>query len=118
MKIYISGPMADLPNFNFPAFDKAAEKLRALGHEVFNPADKDRERHGEDFSEKNASGSIQEATAKGFNLGDALAEDCRWICKEAEAIYMLHGWEGSSGAKMEHLLARCMRLKFFYEDTI
>lgn len=118
MKIYISGPMADKPNFNFPAFDAAAAKLRALGHEVFNPADKDRERHGNDFAEKFSSGDLKEATAQGFNLGDALAEDCRWICKEAEAIYMLNGWEGSSGAKMEHLLARCMRLKFFYEDTL
>lgn len=118
MKIYISGPMSDLPLFNFPAFDSAAAKLRSLGHEVFNPADKDREKYGDDFLTDNTSGNLQEATAKGFNLGDALAEDCRWICKEAEAIYMLHGWEGSSGARMEHTLARCMRLKFFYEDSI
>ena len=118
MKIYLSGPMSDIPNFNFPAFDKAAAHLRSLGHEVFNPADKDRERLGDDFAAKNAAGNIQEATKQGFNLGDALADDCRWICKEAEGIYMLHGWEGSSGAKMEHLLARCMRLKFFYEDNL
>lgn len=110
--------MSDIPNFNFPAFDKAAEFLRNLGHEVFNPAEKDRELHGTDFAEKNKAGNIQEATSQGFSLADALTEDCRWICQEAEGIYMLHGWEGSSGAKMEHMLARCMRLKFFYEDHL
>jgi len=118
MKIYISGPMSDMPYFNFPAFDAAAARLRAAGHDVFNPAEKDREKHGDNFANISTIGSLEEVTKHGFNLGDALAEDCRWICKEAEAIYMLHGWEGSSGAKMEHLLARCMRLKFFYEDTL
>lgn len=118
MKIYISGPMADIPNFNFPAFDKAAAYLKSLGHEVFNPADKDREKYAANVVEGSTTGSLAEAAAKGFNLGDALAEDCRYICKEAEGIYMLHGWEGSSGAKMEHLLARCMRLQFFYEDHL
>jgi len=110
--------MQGIAQFNFPAFDAAAKRLRDLGHEVFNPADKDREQHGEDFSKNNSSGNIEEASKNGFSLADALTEDCRWICQEAEAIYMLHGWEGSSGSKMEHMLARCMRLKFFYQDTI
>ena len=38
--IYVSGPMSGLPDLNFPAFHAAAAELRALGHTVVNPAEK------------------------------------------------------------------------------
>ncbi|PWI80510.1 hypothetical protein DEO48_08430 [Enterobacter sp. CGMCC 5087] len=38
MIIYISGPMAGLPDFNRPAFFRAAEGIAARGHQVLNPA--------------------------------------------------------------------------------
>lgn len=115
MKYYIAGPMQGYEKFNFPAFDAAADYLRKQGHEVFNPADKDRERHGKDFADRFASGSIAEATAGGFSLREALALDTQWICKEAEAIYMLKGWERSGGARAEHALATALRLEIKYE---
>lgn len=37
--IYISGPMTGCPGLNFETFDRAAEKLRAAGFEVLNPAE-------------------------------------------------------------------------------
>ena len=36
---YISGPMTGIEDFNIPAFDLAAERVRNLGHIVFNPAE-------------------------------------------------------------------------------
>lgn len=39
MRVYISGPMSGLPDLNFPAFNAAADKLRAAGFDVVNPVD-------------------------------------------------------------------------------
>ncbi len=111
MKIYIAGPMRGIEDFNFPAFHKAAAELRALGHEVFSPAEKDIEIHGDHF--KSAVGDEAEAPSA-FNLRDALGMDLAWICKEADAIAMLPGWHNSKGANAEHATAVALGLKVFY----
>lgn len=36
---YLAGPMTGLPDLNFPTFHARAAELRALGHEVVNPAE-------------------------------------------------------------------------------
>jgi hypothetical protein len=38
VKVYIAGPMTGLPDFNYPAFFRAAEQLAAVGVEPINPA--------------------------------------------------------------------------------
>lgn len=113
LRIYIAGPMQGYPKFNFPAFDSAADSLQREGHKVFNPADKDRENYGKTFGEDNETGSIEAATE--FSLRDALALDTHWICKEADAIYMLKGWERSNGARAEHALATALNLEIKYQ---
>lgn len=106
-RIYVAGPMQGIPHFNFPRFNAITAALRANGHTVFNPAEKDIERHaGKDFSTDNMTGSVKEAQEKhGFSLRTALAEDCKFICEQATAIVMLPGWEQSMGATAEHRLA-------------
>ena len=114
--VYIAGPMTGIPEFNFPAFKAAAEKMRAEGHIVFNPAERDIERHGGvDISKGNASGSQEHAAKEhGFSLREALADDTAWICKEATAIAMLPGWERSRGAMAEHALAVALGHEVIY----
>lgn len=115
MKVYLAGPMRGLPNFNFPAFHAAAAKLRSEGHEVFNPAEKDNERHGTDISAGNATGDEKQAAQQhGFNLREALAMDLDFICRHAEAIALLPGWINSSGACAEAATARALGLEVIY----
>jgi hypothetical protein len=112
MRIYIAGPMRGVANFNFPAFHAAAKKLRAEGHHVFNPAERDNDHHGCDISEGNETGDENIAVLRhGFDLRSALADDLEFICREAEAIALLPGWHESKGAKAERAVARALGLK-------
>ena len=38
-RIFLSGPMSGLPEFNLPTFHAAADLLRTHGHHVENPAE-------------------------------------------------------------------------------
>lgn len=117
MRLYLAGPMRGFPEFNFPAFHAAAAQLRAAGHEVFSPAEKDIERHGTDISAGNKTGSEAEATAKhGFDLRVALADDLAWICANAEGIALLQGWSHSSGANAEYATARALGLHAIFQQ--
>lgn len=79
-KVYVSGPMTGLPEFNFPAFNAAEAMLREQGYDVENPASK---------------GIID-----GWEWEDYLRLDLRLIT-ECDAIYLLPGWENSRGARLE-----------------
>lgn len=120
MRLYLAGPMQGIPHFNFPAFNAVAAQLRAAGHEVFNPAERDIERHGGvDISKDNLTGSLaQSETEHKFSLRDALSEDHAFINGKAEGIVMLPGWEHSNGALGEwfnsRALSKAYPWKFFY----
>lgn len=111
MKIYVAGPMRGIPEFNFPAFNDAARVLREHGHTVFNPAEKDNERHGKDISAGNTEGCEKKAAEEhGFNLRVALGDDLAWICAHADAVALLPGWENSKGAQAEKATALALGL--------
>ncbi len=101
MKIYLSGPMSGYDNYNFPAFDYAADKLRAEGHIVFSPADNDRT-YG-------LTGETGKPFPPGITARTLLKDDCSWICDHAEMVVMLPvGWEKSPGANCERFLAKAI----------
>lgn len=112
MKVYLAGPMRGIPEFNFPAFHAAAARLRAQGHTVFNPAERDIEHHGVDISKGNATGDETIAVAvHGFNLREALNDDLTFICLQADAVAVLPGWESSKGARAEVATAHALGLE-------
>jgi hypothetical protein len=114
-KIYVAGPMRGYPEFNFPAFRAAAKLLREQGYTVFSPAERDEEVHGEEFASNFPTGSLEDATNQGFSLRRALYDDLAFITREADAIYMLKGWEKSAGAQAEWATARALDLDIIYE---
>jgi nucleoside 2-deoxyribosyltransferase len=107
LKVYLAGPMRDYPEFNFPAFSDGATKLRAFGFEVFSPAERD---INQGFNPSGMKGNNAELGPAGFSLREALADDLGYVCREADAVVVLPGWEKSSGATAEAYAAKALGL--------
>jgi len=106
MFIYVAGPMRGKPDFNFPAFEAATKYLRKLGHEVFNPAERDLTAG---FKSVGMTGH-EDLSEEGFDLRAALAADLAYITLEADALCVLPGWENSAGARAEVATAHALGL--------
>ena len=114
MKIYIAGPMRGYPEFNFHAFFKAEEYLHYAclsdgDDKIFNPAKMDLER-GLDVT--GLKGDLSELPDFDHR---ATMKECMIAITECTHIYMLKGWEHSTGARAEHALAVCLGLEVIYE---
>lgn len=104
-KCYISGPMTGLPYFNFPAFEKAAEYLRAAGWAVYSPRENDLEAG----IEPNPEGKLTEG---GPLYKDLMKRDLWQVC-DSDAIFVMPGWEWSEGARLEVDVAHRVRVPVF-----
>lgn len=101
-RVYIAGPMRGKPEYNFPAFDAAAARLRAQGYEVVNPAEMSRE----------AGVDNVESDPAAFNR--LIAEELREV-RACDAIYLLQGWETSQGTRDELEVALSHGLEIMLE---
>lgn len=88
-RVYLSGPMKGYDQSNYPLFNRVAGELRAMGHEVYNPAE-----------------FPHDGPRETFPLRKAFAAYAKFICEEADTIVLLPGWEKSLGASAELALAR------------
>lgn len=102
MRIYIAGSMRNVPYYNFPEFDKLATALRAEGHTVFNPADIDREAGFDPMTlpEDHDWSKLPDC----LDLREVIKRDIDAIL-ECDSIWMLPGWERSTGAIAEYGVA-------------
>src|SRR3990167_9342856 len=105
--------MWGIKDFNFLAFIQAEKLLRAQGHEVFNPAQRDLEHYGIGIC-NSPTGDFKDIAHLNFSLRETLAADVKYICEEAEAIVLLPRWEKSKGACAEKMLAEALGLDVFY----
>lgn len=89
MLVYVSGKMSGTgDDFNYPAFDRAAARLRELGFDVLNPAE--------------TAGGITHLDREQFmqlDIGYVMAADAVVVMSEP------WDWRTSKGAKFEIILA-------------
>lgn len=112
-KIYLAGPMRGIPQFNFPAFHAAAARLRAAGFEVFSPAE-----IGEaQLPSCQECNDEEAALQQGYTTREAMEKELIWICREADAVALLPGWQTSRGAMAEAAAAYAIGLPAFEFPT-
>lgn len=99
-KVYLSGPMTGIPDFNFPKFHRLAAVIRATGVECFNPAETD--------------GGSQDKPYEFY-----IREDIKALL-ECTELALMPGWENSKGANLELSIARALKLPVYQltEDGI
>lgn len=95
-RYYLAGPMRGYDHHNFPAFLLAARVLTARGIGVVSPAEKDIEA-GFDPSKP--------IEGQGFDMNEAFRWDFQAVI-ETDGIILLPGWEKSTGAKAERVVAQ------------
>lgn len=101
-RVYIAGPMRGIEEFNFPAFDMAAFRIEMAGHVACSPANLDRDA-GFDPVELPDSYDWN-MVPPDFDMHAAITRDINAL-RQCDAIYMLPGWEQSTGARAEKAIA-------------
>lgn len=97
MKVYISGMITSLKEDQYrKAFKDAADYLRKEGHEPVDPSKLGK----------------PEQRSWHYYMKKAIPQLC-----ECDAIFMLRGWAGSKGAKLERMIARELDMPVFEEGV-
>lgn len=101
--IYLSGPMTGIEDFNRPAFDAAAEQLRAQGFDVIVPGE------NESYDPIELATQTVSKQKREFYL----SRDIELILEHSDLVVVLPGWEESEGAKLEVAVAEAVGLPVF-----
>jgi len=108
MKVYIAGPMTGYPHHNTPAFDAAADRLRAAGYEPVSPPDITRRNPQPGI---HSNGTIDAAAYVALVRLDLIELlDCA-------AVVLLPGWSKSKGCALEIKVAEAIGLPVYALDA-
>lgn len=89
-KMYLSGPMTNIKDFNHPLFLRVATEFRLAGFEVCSPAE---------FFDGDTTRERKEYMREAFKY-----------LLEADTIVLLPGWQDSEGARIEVAVAKELEL--------
>lgn len=108
-RVYLSGPMRGIKDFNFPAFDRARDLANVNGLVAISPADIDRENGIHETTE--LPQSLEEAAHVNREFVERDVKALLSLRAElGDAIALLPGWEKSTGAVAEFFIARWLGL--------
>ena len=88
IRVFLSGPMTGIKDYNFPMFNHVAEVLRKCGYEVVNPVD---------ICKKYKKERVLSDKAV-FAAMIAEQQESERTCN---ALVLLPGWENSKGVRLE-----------------
>lgn len=94
--VYVAGPMSGKPQLNFPAFRRAAQRLRDAGYEVVSPVELD--------EEDGLDPDVDDVLPGTWEWVRCLMRDLE-VVHEVDAVVVLPGYTKSRGAYMEANLA-------------
>lgn len=117
MRAYIAGPMRGFAGCNFPAFRRAKAHLERHGITVISPVDLDETMYGVGYVDHLPTCSNEELSFVAFDLADTIRRDVEAILS-VDAIVLLPGYEGSTGAKTELAVARWAGKKVGFMECI
>ena len=89
-KLYLSGPMTGIKNYNHELFDRVAAEFRLVGFEVCSPSE---------FFDGDITKERKEY----------MREAVKYLL-EADTIVLLPGWENSKGARIEAAIGQELEL--------
>ena len=101
MRTYLAGPMSGLPEFNYPAFKAATERLRSQGHAVVSPHEIPAD------CPACANIGIEHSWAEHMRVDLVALLTC-------DVIVLLPGWQQSRGAQLEKTVAEAIGLSVVY----
>jgi hypothetical protein len=113
-KLYLAGPMSNIPGYNFPAFEEATAELRAQGYEVISPAEQDKLRDptAYELASKSPDGKWNPAETGGLTWAEVLSKDVVIVADKVDGVALLPGWETSSGARLEAFVGLLRKKRF------
>jgi nucleoside 2-deoxyribosyltransferase len=110
MKIYLSGPMSGIKEFNFPEFHRIAAELRAKGHEVVSPA--------ENVIPEYPTGYVAKDEAERIKVWQTFMRADIKSMMDCDSIAVMKGWHKSQGARVEVYLADKLGLRVIDAETL
>lgn len=98
-RVYLSGPMTGIPEYNYPLFESSAAWLRETGYEVVSPHE--------------------------VNPLDGVVRSWDWYMRRdipglvtCDAVVVLPGWEASKGAALEVHIARTLGMPVWAIEAV
>lgn len=88
IRVFLSGPMTGIKDYNFPLFNHVAEVFRKCGYEVVNPVD---------ICKKYK----KERVLSDKSVFDAMIAEQQESERTCNALVLLPGWENSKGVRLE-----------------